>query len=760
MLVRSCIPVLLSGIYVLSPMVASASQSQRAVSAAPFKIKAFHLMVAPHYEGVSYYRDRISSIANHGYNTIVLALGSSVHTSYGLLEMGAGNQYKDKSFNKKELAELVSHARSVGLEPVIELKIIGKMNSTLTGLPVRKNVSEPVGLLKKYPELLLKKTDGRYGTVINLAFEADGKDVFDLVLFPLIDELLTVFGDKPPKYFFLGIDEIRIDELSVFAQQKKETPAKMFGVAVGRLANHLAEKDITPVMWGDMFLSTRLAWPGHGVSGFIFDTRFANANNYHATNRSNNGESVLVAINHIKPSLRKKIIVADWHYSDVANGEYPSVDYFQAMGFKDVWGTPWFDPANLSTFTKYCAIRQCGGMMVTTWGSDATANESKHVFKGILGNSILFFENPATAVPDTHYFQVEYAVDRANTGTVANKDFVKSYPLYLTTKQKIMDVRIALPADFIPASADMIMQHGGKTAVKKHRNPMTTTRLVYDAHNHVLQGQTQLPKVVLGELTYVDVRLDIVDKATGYLIQDYQPNAILIGDEPVLVVGRGKANDTLLGLDFTSVSSLAGTEGVQGYGEFGPYLMWGGNSSKKNVARLTEGGLDCRKVDASARVAHQFWEEIKQNGMVLDISVKLIEVPTDTYVPVVTWGNFSSGWRLLLKRNRQLVLQFARTADGYGPIWLQPKKVLNLGQWSDIRIVLSPPNNQGHRQVSIHVNGSELATTRITRPLTETYVPFGLCVQYIDRSNPRKQWDNFPGLIGKMTVKRFSAADK
>lgn len=738
--------------------VATASQYQQSSSSPPFETKAFHLMVLPHYEGISYYRDRITTIADHGYNTVILELGSSVHTAYGLLKMGAGNSNNNKSFNKNELAGLITHIRSLQLEPIISVKLIGKMKSTLTGLPVKRKEINATGLLKKYPDLLLKKPNGQYGTVINLSYESGGKDVFDLVLFPLINELLMIFGDQAPKYFLLGIDEIEIDELAVFANKKNQSPAQLFGEAVNRLTRHLIDRNITPVMWGDMFLSTRLAFPGHGVPDFIFNPQFMNSNSYNAEHGAINSQSVLLAIKYLKPDVRKKIIVADWHYADNADGDYPSVDYFQEKGFKDVWGATWFDSTSISSFSRYAAARRCGGMIATTWGSDIASKESNHFFKSILNNSILFFNNPEMLVPENHHFPMKLSVD-PGINTVTDKDgVVKILPLHLTKKHEMLDVVITLRADFSPASAELVLHYGGATFRQKQKNGTIVTRLLYDENKHILYGKIPMPKGQRKKLTYIDIRLDLMDKLTGYLTQDYHSNAILISDQPIATANSGATNDTLLGIDFTSISTLTNTDGVLGDGRFGPYLKWGGNSKYRRnpVVHLIDNGLDCRNVDASASIAPQFWSEIKQKGMVLDVSVKLLETPTDDYTPIVTWGNFKSGWRLLLKRNRKLQLQLARAENGYRPVKVQPNTVLELNKWVDIRIVLTPPDSQMSRRISVSVNGDTSASENFTRPIIESKVPFGLGVQYIDRSNPRKQFGNFPGLIKKMTVKTFT----
>jgi len=71
------------------------------------------------------------------------------------------------------------------------------------------------------------------------------------------------------------------------------------------------------------------------------------------------------AVNRLRD--RDKIIVADRRDRPSAIGEFPSVDFFRSIGFRDVWGCPWFDATNLRQFSRCAASRHCGGMLATAW---------------------------------------------------------------------------------------------------------------------------------------------------------------------------------------------------------------------------------------------------------------------------------------------------------------------------------------------------------------------------------------------------------
>ncbi|MFB3897050.1 MAG: glycoside hydrolase family 20 zincin-like fold domain-containing protein [bacterium] len=143
--------------------------------------------------------------------------------------------------------------------------------------------------------------------------------------YKMLDEAIAVFDH--PEYVHIGHDEFEMrGTFPVHEECKKIGIVDLYYMDTLKLYEHLKQKGVKTVMWGDILYKDK----------------------YQAK----------------IDSLPKDILIADWRYSP--RTEYPSIDFFQAHGFKTL-GCTWYIPKNIEGFSQYCAKKNSYGMMQTTW---------------------------------------------------------------------------------------------------------------------------------------------------------------------------------------------------------------------------------------------------------------------------------------------------------------------------------------------------------------------------------------------------------
>lgn len=324
---------------------------------------------------------RLSELKSNGYNAVILPLNKWDSSFSGpaptyALACGAGIE---NGLTPKEIAAAVALVRANGLEPIFEIKAVGKAVATL-------------GLLsKKHPSIVF---NGKHSAVWNPRFTfPDGTTFENGVLEPIIRELVSTYGDRPPLFLNIGCDEFDKGALQTAAKAEAMTAGQFLAREINRVTSMVLRYNVTPIMYQDMFLAEELTNAGV-VRGFAGDERFAHYEPMNGSRKAFDGGNVMDAVDLITD--RSRIIIADWHYFDGAGkgyADYPSVDYFKTLGFKDVWPVTWYDMHTVRTFAAYATERGCNSMLASVWYLDLK-DEYTDVARLIRNNSILYFKDP------------------------------------------------------------------------------------------------------------------------------------------------------------------------------------------------------------------------------------------------------------------------------------------------------------------------------------------------------------------------------
>ncbi len=147
--------------------------------------------------------------------------------------------------------------------------------------------------------------------------------VYDVVL-PILDEAVALFGAR---YLHIGHDEVRNVVPFPWSEEGKRLGfGELFVRDVLRLHEHLRQRGVGAMMWGDVLLTSDYA-----------------------------------------PELArlpKDIVVVDWQYHDAAR--YPSLRRLRERGFP-VLAATWFDLGNIASLSLEARQANAAGMVRTTW---------------------------------------------------------------------------------------------------------------------------------------------------------------------------------------------------------------------------------------------------------------------------------------------------------------------------------------------------------------------------------------------------------
>ncbi|HET8678686.1 MAG TPA: beta-N-acetylhexosaminidase [bacterium] len=147
--------------------------------------------------------------------------------------------------------------------------------------------------------------------------------VYDVVL-PILDEAVALFGAR---YVHIGHDEVRNVVPFPWSEEGKRLGfGELFVRDVLRLHEHLRQRGVGTMMWGDVLLTSDYA-----------------------------------------PELArlpKDIVVVDWQYHDAAR--YPSLRQLRDRGFP-VLAATWFDFGNIASLSAEARQASAAGMVRTTW---------------------------------------------------------------------------------------------------------------------------------------------------------------------------------------------------------------------------------------------------------------------------------------------------------------------------------------------------------------------------------------------------------
>ena len=267
-------------------------------------------------------------LAPNGINTLILSVGYNFECF---------PQYATGEIDREDINRIKSVCAPHGIRIVPVFGCLGHQN--------RK-----APLYQAHPEFLETPhvpEDAKWPDIYCHHWCASNDDVYEYV-FPMIDELIEVFGAEA---FHCGLDEVfDIGEESCPRCAGKDK-AELFARTVNILHDHLTEKGVDMMMWGDRLLDCKKL----GMQMWEAD-RFG--------------------IHRAIDMIPKDIIICDWHY-DLHDHGYYSTETFLTAGFFDVpsfghqldqakhfWG---FCLEDLYLSRKFKWPGKLGGVIFTNW---------------------------------------------------------------------------------------------------------------------------------------------------------------------------------------------------------------------------------------------------------------------------------------------------------------------------------------------------------------------------------------------------------
>ncbi len=694
--------------------------------AKPFPVRGYHQHIFPDVQPMSAFHHRLDTLKKYGYNMAVFGMGSPGKST---ITMHADGSITPNGCSTDDMRKLVQRAVDLGLEPVFEMKFIGKQ------IPLLRE------MVQKYPGLLINPKSK--ASVLDATFRLpDGRDAYSATTLALVDYLLGLYPkDHPAKYFFFGIDEFSAADMAALAKKLGMTPGQAFAHCVNLGTDHVLAKGVTPLVWSDTMLSPALAGEDHGLTlpGYQPDPRLASA----PGGAYNAKLGLRTMVNSLRD--RDKIIVVDWHYAPSPTGEFPSMDYFQRVGFKDVWGAPWHNATNIRQFAQYAARRGCGGMIATAW-SDAYTPESRLRLHFIIASSSAYFHNPAIAPPDPG--PAAFTIRGRAPGSHDDEKRLG----FILRGDRALEFRARVTEPITPTGGRLLITSAGR------RSAPVEASLTCDPDARVLAATFDLP-APRRDAQY-QVRYCYSDKATGYvyLKQDVQgfmvvdkppalpkldPSVLLEGDFSKLPAARPRHTIWLAG-------ACAGPLGVAG-------------PRKRTAAAPRGGALDVQWFDRVWFLPSDYLDRELCQGMRIHIEAKMTgEFAGSPYCALFTKGSFHSGFRVLVGRDRHVLFQFARLdPKSGGPLWVNtPPGALPKGEWASVDLLYVPPSGDKPGRAEVSLNGKRLATKPVARPMEPSTAPVGIGCEFTQPANGPfgKKRPNFPGLIRRVRVRRLSVS--
>jgi len=693
----------------------------------PFRIRGYHQHIYPRSRPMSVFLQRLEILKKYDYNMVVFGMGSTGSSS---IAMHADGSIAPIGCSTEDMRKLVKHAIDLGLEPVFEMKFIGKQ------FPLLREV------IAKHPGLVIDPKNR--ATVLNAAYRMpDGRDAYSATTLALVDYLLGLYpADHPAKYFFFGIDEFSAKDMEKLARKLGMTTGQAFAYCVNRGTDHVLAKGITPMMWGDTMLSRELGTKDHGVTipGYKPDARLTTA----AGGAYNAKRGLRTMVNFLRD--RDKIIVVDWHYQPSPTGEFPSIDYFQRVGFKDVWGAPWHNAANIRQFVRYAAKRGAGGMIATAW-SDAYMPESRLRLHFIIGASSAYFRNPAISPPEAgparftlRGHDPRSADDEKRLGFIMRGDRSLQFRAQVTEPITPMDGRVLI------------------TSVGRRGSPIETA-LVCEPDGSSLAGAFVLPQS--SRDAQYQIRYCYTDKTTGYVYLKQDVQGFMVLDRPPTLPALGP--DVLLDGDFSSLPAGAPQKVIWLGGVCAGPLGWA--KPRKRPRGVPRGsGLDAEWFDRVWFLPSDYLNRRLCQGMRIHIEAKMTgEFSGNSHCALFTKGSYHTGFRVLIGKDRHVLFQFAGLDPKTGgPLWVRtPARAMPLGRWVNIDLRYVPPTGDEPGWAEIALDGKRLVRRAISRPMPPSTAVIGFGCEFRMPANGPfgKMRPNFPGLIRRVTVRTLKGGD-
>jgi hypothetical protein len=205
------------------------------------------------------------------------------------------------SFSKKEAKMVIDYARSLGLEPIGYLNMLGHLERAYEKSPY---------------------TD--HGGIM-----IQNEEVYDKFVFPILSEMLEIYG--PIKWFHCGMDEA--GDLCSWLSSQGYDSAQLLARHLSKINDFLKQRGIKMIIWHDMLFSPDFEKEIGAPIGP------ANGGPPHNTYRA-------------LDLIPKDVILDYWFYEPLDS--YPALDWLRKKGF-EVWASPWQTPFS---FVRYARGRK------------------------------------------------------------------------------------------------------------------------------------------------------------------------------------------------------------------------------------------------------------------------------------------------------------------------------------------------------------------------------------------------------------------
>ncbi|OGV39856.1 MAG: hypothetical protein A2020_15670 [Lentisphaerae bacterium GWF2_45_14] len=542
-----------------------------------------------------------------------------------------------KGYDKELARKLLEYYKTdLGLKVIPEFELLGKSQMTFGD-----------EFVKEHPELFV-------GQVIDPYAKYEGKPAFDSLIIPMVDEHIELFGN--PEYFGLGWDEHDNDNIKEVADKNGKTISEVWAGTLNRVNDYLLSQNITPIIFGDQLISKQLAKEDNPV-GYPADKRFEN---YSATHGVYPPQSKIDMIEFVKDIRNMdKIVMADWHYG--TEKEYPSVDYFKWLGFKEVIPVTWGKDSNMKYFSKYAASRGSTKMMASVWHYSYHPTV-RHLLWPTVYNSILYFENPDMAIP------VKPKINVLKDG----KPIISAEPgetITLSMSEAGKDVEFEVyPANKM-LREDVITIKGDKWKLPDNVKEGLWT----------IQGYSR--------------------RKDGYLLHGMLEAGLYIGKQQ-LAVEREKTS--FISVDFSKCAR---------FGKNNQYVILNGISATnfgiiEDDTSIKDGALVCKKGGMRAGRSNSDCDSMSGNKTVM-VEFKVDKFPGEEQeegASILGWGCFNDGFRIILWHKKLYVQIFG---VGNRKVYLISKSDLELG--GKYLAVF----NMNDKKATLFLNGVEQAEEQV-----------------------------------------------
>ena len=145
---------------------------------------------------------------------------------------------------KEQVRELVSYARSFGIEVIPEIQALGHVQYMTRAFP---EIGETLVQSFTNDDINVNDTDERPESDISHCYCPENPKSYE-ILFAIIDEVLEVFGDV--SYVHMGHDEVY--EIGVCEKCKDIPPEELLYNDIIKIYNYLKDKGIKMMIWSDM----------------------------------------------------------------------------------------------------------------------------------------------------------------------------------------------------------------------------------------------------------------------------------------------------------------------------------------------------------------------------------------------------------------------------------------------------------------------------------------------------------------------------